>query len=598
MNSSHNQIQQDYLTNKKINIECLIEKLEQINFNEIALILGAGISFDPPACCPLWNYDYLNRVVNSSMNLYGDLYKFEKFIQHRLKNIKPELFFQIMYNNFQENFFGFLDIMLMGKPNFNHYSIAQMALKHHVPFILTTNFDTYIENSLDEFGIQYKLFINNSPSIKKLTKENIYVIHLHGSLDERSSIVLTLRRAGLNLKDDISEFIKYIFSSFTVILVGYSGNDDDIFPVFLHNAKLAKKVYWILWDNENSLTHNISSFAKECHNCYLVMANKENIFEYLLNRHNQNHVNNVQKKSMIDAQNRFLNRWAANIKEEAWQNFLSEIILQIDPTKEEALFISEQSNKIIRGSSDQWLVTKALMNHGIALMLLNEYEKGVDSLLKAAKSYLKWGRHKEMIECITMMISKIPPKWDWGDEDPLFWTSWLSGKTYDPYLLALNNYAWGILSFNDGRIDLAEERLKIAVGFAKKCGDSVNLIHCLEVLSKVFSKKGKTELARQCLAESNKIKKALGFIESAADDKKSNFISDCELAAKKEMHFLLKGEIILFLVFTIFSAIIAWIIVPLFWVRILCVSLGALTWVAVKIWNIKKNLIFPDIVRT
>ena len=597
MNSLQHQIRQNNFRNK-INIECLVKELKQNDFNKIVLILGAGISSDPPACCPLWNYDYFNRVVNASMNLYVDLCKFDKIIQQRLENIRPELFCQIMYNNFQENFFGFLDIMLIGTPNSNHYSIAQMTSKYDVPFVLTTNFDTYIENSLDEFDIQYNTFINCAPNNKKLSKENVSVIHLHGSLDERSSLVLTLRRAGLNLKKDISEFLKYIFSSFTVILVGYSGNDDDIFPVFLDNAKLAKKVYWILWDNENSLTHNIYTFANECQNCSLVMANKENIFKYLLNTHNKNPINNFQKESIIDTQNKFLKRWASTIEEAAWQNFFSEIILKVEPTKEEAHFISEQSNKIIRGNNDSWLVTKALMNHGIALMILNKYQEAVDSLLKATKNYQKWGRHKEIIECISMMLSKIPYKWEWGDEDPLHSIAWLSGKSLDPYSLALYNYAWGISSFNDGKTELAEERLTIAAGFAIRSGDSINLINCLEALSKIFNKTNKEELEQQCLAESEKIKKTLGIIESTSRDEKTDIILRCKLAAKNEKRSILKGEIIIFLIFNSIFGIIAWIVLPTFWIKIITITLGSLTWIAVKIWNIEKSYLFPDIDRT
>lgn len=582
----------------KISIECFVKELRQNGCKKIVLILGAGISSDPPACCPLWNYDYFNRVVNTSMNLYTDLYKFDIFIQQRIKNIKPELFCQMMYNNLQENFFGFLDIMLMGTQNFNHHSIAQMTSKYDIPFVLTTNFDTYIENSLDEFNISYNTFINSAPNIKKMSKEIVSVIHLHGSLDERSSIVLTLRRAGLNLKNDISEFIKYIFSSFTVILVGYSGNDDDIFPVFLDNAKLAKKVYWILWDNENSLTQNIYTFANEYYNCSLVLAKKKNIFEYLLNTQNKNKINNFQKESIIDTQNKFLNRWASNIKEVAWQNFFSEIILKFDPTEEEAHFISEQSNKIIRSYNDSWLVTKALMNQGMALMILNKYQEAVDSLLKASKNYQQWGRHKEIIECISMMISKLPYKWDWGDDDPLHQIAWLSGKSLDSYSLALYNYAWGISSFNDGKIELAEERLTIAAGFAIRSGDSINLINCLEALSKIFKETNKEELEKQCLTESEKIKKTLGIIESTSKDEKTDIIFKCKLAAKNEKRSILKGEIIIFLIFNSIVGIIAWIVLPTFLVKIITITLGSLTWIAVKIWNIKKSYLFPDIDRT
>jgi hypothetical protein len=664
------------LEEKKIDIEHFVEKLKEDSSNKIVFIVGAGISVDPPTCCPSWDYYYFNRVVNASMKFYPDIGKFNEYIQHRLKkeqpkkdnqkprkNLKPELFCQIMYDNLQKDFWGFLDIMLKGKPNFYHSSIAYMMSKkyndYNVPFVLTTNFDTYIEDSLKKLDVKYKPYINRVPNIKTKGSElkelfkqfkqckqlelfDIFkritstthqfdptkdraVIHLHGSLDRRSSIVLTLRRAGLKLNKKIAKFIEHIFYSYTVIIVGYSGNDYDIMPVFLKNAKSVKKVFWVLYDDKSLKDYYRLDFAYKCDNSFPVKADKRNIFKYILNEYNDNISDSEREriKTLIErTQDEFLDKWASNIKKEAWLNFYSELILKIDPTDEEAKFVAEQADIIIHSCNDSWLVTKALVNHGNALLiqankhqeatkntkletavnnllLKNKYQKGVDSLLKAGRNYKLWGRHREYIESMTMMLSKIPCKWDFGDDDPLFYINWLSGKLYDPYLLSLTYYALGISLFNDEKIEHAEESLKIAAGFAIKCGDSMNLINCLEALSKIFHKMKNEELKKQCLAESEKIKKALGIIESTTNYKESKSILDkCKEAADKQTCRLLKGEIKLFFIYNSIFAIIIWIIEPTFWIKILSISLVSLAWIAVKLWHIIKKYLFPDIART
>ena len=591
-----------------------VQELKKAKPNELVIFVGAGISKDPPSSCPL-SKELMGRAIDSAKKAHSGLADFHSFINCRTKRIKTELFCQILHSNLREDFFAFLDILNMGMPNSNHLNIAYIASEYKTPIILTTNFDTYIEkalDTLDKVGFKYKLHVNSAPrrlrkSLNNKGPEEIYlpvVVKLHGSLDERASIIFTLRLAGLRLKKDLFDLLRIVFTSYTVLLVGYSGNDDDIFPVILSSAKSAKGVYWVLRNNEGSLTDNIEAFDDECPNCRLVGADGRNIFARLLDKDSDEKYDQGKEDKMETHQNKFLRRWASGINEMAWKNFFSEIIL-LDPSKEEATFIAAQSDKIIRGNDDPWLVTKALKNRGLALIVLKEYEKALESLLKAAGRYMNMGRHREVIECLSMMVDKIPGEWEWRGNDPLFWTSWLSGKTYDPYCLGLSSYAAGLCYLRKGRMDLAQKRLSIAAGYAKQCGDRITLVNCLESLSKVFNIAKDKKRENQCLTEVGKIKKALGVVESYTGTEKSKIVAEkskiideCDRDAKEEKQRLIIGEIFLFLIVCVIFTILALIISPTVRLGILSSAVGALTYVAAKVWNVKKKFRYTDIDRT
>lgn len=589
-----------------VDLESAVQELKKAKSNELVIFVGAGISKDPPSSCPL-SKELMGLVIDSAKSAHSGLDDFHSFINCRTKRIKPELFCQILHSNLRENFFGFIDILNMGIPNCNHSNIAYIAREYKIPIVLTTNFDTYIEKALEKVSLnKYKLYVNsvrqgllNSLNNKGSDESHLPVVKLHGTLDEKASIIFTLRLAGLNLKKDLSDLLRVVFRSYTVLIVGYSGNDDDIFPVILSTAKTAKGVYWVLRNNEVSLTGNIKAFGRECPNCKLVGADQKSIFARLLDKDADEKYDQGKEDKMKTRQNKFLLRWASGINEMAWKNFFSEIIL-LDPSKEEATFIAAQSDKIIRGSDDPWLVTKALKNHGLALIVLKEYEKALESLLKTADRYMNMGRHREVIECLSMMVAKIPGEWEWRGNDPLFWTSWLSGKTYDPYCLGLSSYAEGLCYLRKGRMDLAQKRLFVAGGYAKQCGDSITLVNCLESLSKVFNIAEDKKREDQCLTEVGKIKKALGVVESDVKNKErekeneikeNEIIAMCKSKVEKEKQFLMGGEIGLFIVVCIISAILAKIISPSAWFL-------ALTWAVVKVWNVKKKFRYTCIDRT
>ena len=595
-------------------MEDAVEHVKNSAKDGLVLFLGAGVSNAPPSNCPTWNA-LLELVMSSAQEGHAGIVRYCDLLGQRLSGLKPELFCQVLYNNLLGDFFGFLDILYMGQPNTNHYSIAHMTREYVIPVIMTTNFDVHIENALGLLGTKPSLHVCSSPGrLRKSLKNRTHsisktrVIKIHGSLDDRASIVLTLRQAGLKLKEDLADLVRNAFRSYTVLVVGYSGNDDDIFPVFLNIAPEAKKVFWVLWDNQESMTHNIKVFAAACPKCTLVAADGKNIFERLVH-YREGTTPGVGGSDLKIRQSEFLRRWAAGINEHCWKNFLSELLLLVDCGNDFAKFIAEESEVTVRTATDAWVVTRALKNRALALIILKKYSDALAVMSRAADNYMLFGHHREVIECLTVMNTRIPLKATWRGDDPLFWSAQLSGKTYEPYCLGLYNYSAGIHFLKERRLDLAQYHLLVAGGQAKRCGDRVTLMRCLEGLGEIFGMKDEIERQRQCHEEIVRMNSILGVHQSAlivgdsltqgendegdglVNGYESQIVKDCEVAGKKEMRKLILGEAIIVLVLSLILGAVACIFTHDLWSRLGTFISVLLTGAATKIWNAKKRFV-------
>jgi len=141
-------------------------------------------------------------------------------------------------------------------PNRNHFLVAKLAKYGHIRKICTTNFDLLIERALESEGL-----IKNS-EFKVLSLENefenndsrlgsgITLYKVHGSADNLSSIVVTLRRiAARSYSVPRRRIINDLFSEGVhshVLVLGYSCSDVfDLIPQIEEITGDKKKVYFI-----------------------------------------------------------------------------------------------------------------------------------------------------------------------------------------------------------------------------------------------------------------------------------------------------------------------------------------------------------------
>lgn len=579
---------------KLIRIDDAARSIKEKKYDGLVLFLGAGISWAPPSNCPTWK-SLLALCMNASQKAYPELSSFYSLVSSQIEDMKPEVICQLLYNNLRGDFFGFLDILLKGYPNHNHFAIASLVRELPISTVLTTNFDIYIEDALQNAHIDYTVHIGAyKPKRQKEipcrspSKSPVSCVKIHGSVEDRASIIITLRQAGHELKSDLTSLLSQALQSHRFLVVGYSGNDDDIFPVFLQNAHRAKEVFWVLWNNESELAknHNIRLFSQNCPSCRLVGANKKDVLLELVD--NKEVIGKSDDGKSESQHEGFLYRWAQSTNVDCWKNFFCELALISNEPSRNISFIKTQSEDVSYASNDQWASTKAIMNHGRALLQLKEFDLASKALLKAADRYNAWARYRELMECLTLIVTEIPYKISWPHGDPLEKCAWLSGKTLEPYCLALYNYAAGVYFFREKKYAFSRRHLFEACGFAKRCGDLILLIKSLEALAElcVLTKEKKTKT--ESLEEIERLRTLLGIQSKALSLDEGSLLAECELAAKKAIKRTIIGESVIVLISSIIFGGLAALFLDDLFSKVATFAAIFITGAGVKIWNAKK----------
>ncbi|MBD3230788.1 MAG: tetratricopeptide repeat protein, partial [Candidatus Lokiarchaeota archaeon] len=240
-------------------------KAKNINFKDIiegkrlTFLVGAGCSVDAPSCIPAGR-EMMNKIIKYTCQqseidklLEIEQLRFEQLVEIIRDRLDPGL--KII------DYYGLCD-----KPNIQHFFLAEMLKKGH--FVMTTNFDFLIEYALIQSGvpegdivpvITKKDFMTyNCPQV--LFNDNKKAVYkIHGSTKNiitnkgtRDSLVATIQAFGLGKEGEsifqIEPFKRPMFENIsrnrTLVMIGYSGNDDfDIIPTL----KLLKDVENIIW---------------------------------------------------------------------------------------------------------------------------------------------------------------------------------------------------------------------------------------------------------------------------------------------------------------------------------------------------------------
>lgn len=109
-----------------------------------------------------------------------------------------------------------------------------------IPFraVITTNYDTLIEGgySLLNEGILPPVFTQNDLDDKNsfLRNNEFFIFKMHGHIDRLDSIILGKRSYDDILFKNVTyrQFMETIFSVYTILFVGFGGNDDDLNNTF------------------------------------------------------------------------------------------------------------------------------------------------------------------------------------------------------------------------------------------------------------------------------------------------------------------------------------------------------------------------------
>jgi tetratricopeptide (TPR) repeat protein len=139
-----------------------------------------------------------------------------------------EFMLEASYAEGMRDFVRVLTFMRDSEPAWIHKTIMDLCQLGMWSEVLTTNFDICLEKTV--------------PIISGK------VTHLHGSMENPGSLVLTIQSIGSGLPLHIVQIIRKVHQSKNLLFIGYSGYDADILDVL--QSVDGKPVFWLCQDNE------------------------------------------------------------------------------------------------------------------------------------------------------------------------------------------------------------------------------------------------------------------------------------------------------------------------------------------------------------
>lgn len=182
---------------------------------------------------------------------FRSMQRFEK--NHRVW-IKPEVAMHWFHRTFGDDLFDALGVLRQGAPNSNHVVLARLAKDGRISQLVTTNFDLYLEQALSQAKAAFKTFTGleftpDSVPLREIsnggTTSSFRLVKVHGTLAHPSSIQATLEQVGRPFPRPIQSSLANLLRDRHVVVVGYSGNDFDVFPLIQSAASQMASLTWM-----------------------------------------------------------------------------------------------------------------------------------------------------------------------------------------------------------------------------------------------------------------------------------------------------------------------------------------------------------------
>lgn len=213
----------------------------------LTIFAGAGISAAPPTNLPLAR-GMTHAIVGGLCGQRTG--KENNSFWMAVDRLRPERLLSILHEVMGEEAFTPLRLLGGAEPNRNHRMLASLAAADCLAAIITTNFDTAIEQALTQARIPFALLVletefsawGGQPSPLPLLK-------LHGALPFArhggGPLDAMMEQVGRPLPRAKAEALVRLIQTTDLVVVGYSGRDDfDIYPL-LYETKSDHDCIWI-----------------------------------------------------------------------------------------------------------------------------------------------------------------------------------------------------------------------------------------------------------------------------------------------------------------------------------------------------------------
>lgn len=273
-----------------------------IRRNDLVVLAGAGISFAPPSCAPLFRKlrDDLLRAFTISLKGHISEHIEEACRQlfHTADSPRgsnepvPEVLFEALDTILPSDLYRLLRIQLLrGYPNAQHRFVAGL-LGRGIRLLITTNFEDYFEQALKDLKRTHQVFPEGKSiraSARQLLtdhqSENMASVWKpHGTLEvgQEDSIRVTLSQVARERHDvDKQRSLVDVFERYPTLVIGYSGYDHDITPTFRQASAIGPGLYWLSYAEPRPGDPCLSILASWGNRGHLLVGNIAELFSRL-----------------------------------------------------------------------------------------------------------------------------------------------------------------------------------------------------------------------------------------------------------------------------------------------------------------------------
>ena len=196
--------------------------------DRIAVFAGAGISKEAPSNLPSW-WDYNKYVLEAIQKEASTVFTSDKPLyssEKMLETLPVTSISDVLFTcGMGEIYFNMVSCLEGSRPNMNHFILANMAKNGYLACIVTTNFDTLIEQAFDGLKVPYKVLLNEEDYTIDAREEICLIVKLHGSVNSTTSLIDTVTQKMKGLTARKKELLRAILCRYSTYVIGMSGED-------------------------------------------------------------------------------------------------------------------------------------------------------------------------------------------------------------------------------------------------------------------------------------------------------------------------------------------------------------------------------------
>ncbi|MFX1536781.1 MAG: SIR2 family protein [Promethearchaeota archaeon] len=272
----------------EVNFEIPEQLIVHAKDGGIVVMVGAGVSAEPPSSLPSWKE--LNFLIVSALCHRIDTYLDRPGYTNPLREVidarrnanlfPPDYQSQILEENSGEHYFRALQSLDLEVFNSAHEGIIWLAKHGIVSAIVTTNFDRLLERACDAYNVQYEVAYEPKTyerALQSLQQDSpdtpLQILKIHGCVQDLHSLIDTLKQRLLGRNVYLERSLSYLLEKYLCLYVGFSAADlesDSNYLQLLSSAARSPGLVYVQWPGSK----NLNEGAKILLNAYKSKASK------------------------------------------------------------------------------------------------------------------------------------------------------------------------------------------------------------------------------------------------------------------------------------------------------------------------------------